>query len=196
MEGTAQPPPAGWYEDPDDGALQRFWDGSRWTSSRMPRNEAVPLEDRPRGHRATRARRPRRWTDRDGLPPPAWYADPENPEGMRYWDGSRWTEHRTDYRAAPPKAEGGEGMVAAGYIFSFLFPIVGVVIGVIVMGRGNGNGRWILALSLLFIVVFLVIGIVDHRRELTRGRQAGGPGPRRATTRPRISAVPSPSGRA
>lgn len=30
---------------------------------------------------------------------PGWYPDPENSNGFRYWDGTRWTEHRM---AAPP----------------------------------------------------------------------------------------------
>ncbi len=96
------------------------------------------------------------------MPPAAWYADPENPQGMRYWDGTHWTEHRTDYLAAPPKKPVSEGMVAAGYILSFLFPVVGVVIGVIVMNRGNRHGRWILGLSLLFIAIFFVVGNLEN----------------------------------
>ena len=36
-------------------------------------------------------------------PTPAdWYPDPENPAGLRYWDGIAWTEHRAP---APPPAE-------------------------------------------------------------------------------------------
>jgi len=164
MEGTAKPPPAGWYEDPDDGALQRFWDGSRWTSSRMPRTEAVPLEGQePAPLPPTRYSSdvPAPATPGGGLPAAAWYADPENPQGMRYWDGARWTENRTDYLAAPPKKEVGEGMVAVGYLTSFLFPIVGVVIGVILMHRDNRHGRWILGLSMVFIAVFIVVGSLD-----------------------------------
>lgn len=172
MEGSAKPPPAGWYVDPDDGALQRFWDGSRWTSSRMPRTEAVPLEgttaeEAPASRYASdQAAAPgSARADETGLPPAAWYADPENPEGMRYWDGRQWTEHRTDYRAEQPPKKTSEGMVAAGYITSFMLPIVGVVIGVILMNRENRHGRWILALSLLFFVIFLVIGnTVDVER--------------------------------
>jgi len=169
MEGTAKLPPAGWYEDPDDAALQRFWDGTRWTSSRMPRTEAVPLEGRapaaaPPSPYASDLRPPEAspaGATAEGLPPAAWYQDPENPQGMRYWDGLRWTEHRTDYLAAPAKKEVSEGMVAAGYVLSFLIPIAGVVIGVIVMNRGNKHGRWILGLSLLFIAAFIVIGSIE-----------------------------------
>jgi hypothetical protein len=168
MEGMAKPPPAGWYEDPDDGELQRFWDGSRWTSSRMPRNPAVPLEGEkieplPQVRYPSDAPSPLAApVPEAGLPTAAWYQDPENPQGMRYWDGAHWTEHKTDYLAsAPAKKPVSEGMVAAGYITSFLFPIIGVVIGLIVMNRGNKNGRWIFALSLLFIAVFLVIGNID-----------------------------------
>jgi Protein of unknown function (DUF2510) len=159
-----KPPPAGWYVDPDDTALQRFWDGSRWTNSRMPRTEAVPLEtsgaeDEPATRYASDqlAAPEAEVADESGLPPAAWYADPENPSGMRYWDGRQWTEHRTDYLAAPPKPKTSEGMVAAGYITSFMLPMVGVVIGIILMNRDNRHGRWIIGLSVLFFIVFIVI---------------------------------------
>jgi len=36
---TPQPvlPPAGWYEDPQDRACNRWWDGRRWTEHRTPK---------------------------------------------------------------------------------------------------------------------------------------------------------------
>ena len=34
------------------------------------------------------------------LPPPGWYADPQNPARERWWSGASWTEF--DHRAAKP----------------------------------------------------------------------------------------------
>jgi len=32
-------------------------------------------------------------------PQPGWYADPENPAGERWWNGSGWSEHKRDSTA-------------------------------------------------------------------------------------------------
>ena len=32
--GAAQPPPAGWYDDPE-GPGRRWWDGTTWTEHRQ-----------------------------------------------------------------------------------------------------------------------------------------------------------------
>jgi hypothetical protein len=137
----------------------------------MPRNEAVPLEGEalppaippapipPAASRYASDSEPSPTTGpADELPSPAWYQDPENPTGMRYWDGSRWTEHRTDYLAAPAPKPVSEGLVAAGYILSFLIPIAGIVIGAMLIQRKNTHGKWILGLSLLFIAAFILVG--------------------------------------
>jgi len=158
MEGSSTPPPAGWYRDPDDEALQRFWNGSRWTNSRMPLNTGVALEGDPEPEPVATTTPDAADDGQDAaqLPPAAWYADPENATGMRYWDGDKWTEHRTNYRAeAPATTSAGEGLVIAGYVLSFMVPIAGLVIGAMLIGRGNQHGRWILALSILFIVLVL-----------------------------------------
>jgi len=34
--------PAGWYEDPDDSSLVRWWDGSDWSDARAPLVRATP----------------------------------------------------------------------------------------------------------------------------------------------------------
>jgi hypothetical protein len=51
-------------------------------------------------------------------------------------------------------------MIAAGYILAFLFPIIGVVIGVMLMGRDSRHGRWVVGLSVLFFFGFIVLGQV------------------------------------
>lgn len=170
MEGQAKPPPAGWYVDPDDEALQRFWNGSKWTNSRMPRDGGVLLEGEapepaaPSRYAsdpvASRAAAPDAVTDpASGLPPAAWYDDPENPSGMRYWDGSEWTEHKTNYRVAPPKKKtAGEGMVIAGYVLAVMLPVVGVVLGLMLINRQSRHGRYVLGLSVLCFVGFFILG--------------------------------------
>lgn len=35
------------------------------------------------------------------LPPADWYVDPEDPARYRYWDGSRWTDHRSPRYGTP-----------------------------------------------------------------------------------------------
>jgi hypothetical protein len=37
--------------------------------------------------------------------PADWYPDPEDPTGLRYWDGTGWTEHRTPAVAPPTPVE-------------------------------------------------------------------------------------------
>lgn len=45
-------------------------------------------------------------------PPPAWYADPQVPGQLRWYDGARWTEHTAP--AAPP-GYAPPGYAPAGY---------------------------------------------------------------------------------
>lgn len=37
------------------------------------------------------------------LPPPGWYSEPNSPSGLRWWDGTQWTEH-VHPQAAPDQA--------------------------------------------------------------------------------------------
>ena len=55
------PPPAGWYADPEGGAGQmRYWDGARWTEHRHdPAGATAPVPAPPRLRPPRRPRRPR-----------------------------------------------------------------------------------------------------------------------------------------
>jgi len=36
-----------------------------------------------------------------GMAPPGWHPDPSGQSRLRWWDGTQWTEHRSDGAAAP-----------------------------------------------------------------------------------------------
>ncbi len=123
----------------------------------MPLDTGVPLEGEPEPDpQPLSAIESPPATGGGQLPPPAWYADPENAQGMRYWDGTKWTEHRTNYRAEPAKPASADGLVIAGYILAVMIPIGGLVIGAMLLGRHNQHGRWVLAISILFIALAFV----------------------------------------
>jgi sterol desaturase/sphingolipid hydroxylase (fatty acid hydroxylase superfamily) len=106
---AAKVPPADWYGDPVGDGL-RFWDGSRWTehtarataptrcASRLASTGA--LDHALRGGNtllASERRSPRQYggdpaATAPKVPPADWYGDPVG-EGLRFWDGSTWTEH-------------------------------------------------------------------------------------------------------
>ncbi|NKY35876.1 DUF2510 domain-containing protein [Nocardia speluncae] len=48
-------PPAGWYPDPDNNHLSRYWNGTEWTVDRRP---AAPDGGRPGQETASRAKVP------------------------------------------------------------------------------------------------------------------------------------------
>lgn len=79
---------SGWYDDPNDLSVQRYWDGAAWTNETQPRAANVPA---------------------------GWYADTESPGGQRWWDGTHWTEQRSGaasvraHRTEKPIAKLGKG---------------------------------------------------------------------------------------
>jgi len=52
-----------------------------------------------------------------------------------------------------------EGLLVPGYIFAFLIPIVGFILGVIVVSRGRrpGHGAVIMALATMMAIVVAII---------------------------------------
>jgi hypothetical protein len=70
--------------------------------------------------------------------PAGWYQDPTSGR-QRYWDGVKWTDHFAggSHVASAPKVS--NGLVIAGWICAFLAPLIGIVIGVIVMNQDKAN---------------------------------------------------------
>jgi len=57
----------------------------------------------------------------------------------------------------PSQPRAGTGLVVAGFVFAILIPIVGVILGILVLNKGSKGPGWgIIALS----AVFILLGIV------------------------------------
>ena len=84
------------------------------------------------------------------LPPPGWYSDPEMVDTQRYWDGANWTEHRAPGKPATA-AKSESGLVAAGWIGAILLPLAGLVIGIILVSRDEGDSGWPIIIASLLV---------------------------------------------
>ena len=92
------------------------------------------------------------------MPGPGWHKDPNDASQWRYWDGQQWTEH---YAPRPPGSDtstSDDGLVTAGWICAILIPLVGLIIGLVLISRGDSDqGGWIAAVS---VAVSLFAGFV------------------------------------
>lgn len=91
---------------------------------------------------------------------PGWYPRPDMAGTQGYWDGEKWSE-----QVAPmaPKATPQSGDVAgeiAGWVGAFVFPILGLAIGGVMLSRGQGRGAGMIALSIASILV--ILGVMNH----------------------------------
>ena len=44
---TAATPPAGWYHDPHEPSVLRYWTGAQWTTHIEPAPQAAPTQPKP-----------------------------------------------------------------------------------------------------------------------------------------------------
>ena len=99
------PPTApGWHPDPWGTSEMRYFDGSAWGIVTRPNSiasgspdveslEANPLLLESPAASENLANDSGARGVVEPLPGAAWYADPGGSEGLRWWDGARWTEH-------------------------------------------------------------------------------------------------------
>jgi hypothetical protein len=84
--------------------------------------------------------------------PAGWYPDPTRAQTQRYWDGEAWSDH-----VAPLTVDASNtGVLTAGWVFAFLMPIVGFVIGVSQINRGS-QGIGIVVWSVIMFFVWYTI---------------------------------------
>jgi Protein of unknown function (DUF2510) len=79
-------------------------------------------------------------------PPPGWYPDPSGAPHQRYWDGARWTDHIAPppppaQEIAPPPAPqrsgSNSGLFWGSLVTAILFPLIGFILGIVLMARGE-----------------------------------------------------------
>lgn len=84
---------------------------------------------------------------------PGWYPAPNEHATQRYWNGEAWTEDR-----APLEVKDDGGLIVAGWVCAFLFPLVGFIIGLVLMGKGRGDGAAIVLSSIAVTILgFLLL---------------------------------------
>lgn len=94
------------------------------------------------------------------LPPAGWYPDPEG-QGLRWWNGRCWTEHRCHSGAITPPVEAGEPPTMGFHSSSA--GISGPNRNPTPMDAWNGlmaGGRWVIVTVLLFAFVALSLMLV------------------------------------
>lgn len=114
--------------------------------------------------------------DRGPLPEAGWYDDPHGTGGQRWWDGSQWTDHF--HPPPPPGAAGGgappdrvaggkdprnNGLAVVGWITAILFPLIGAIVGIVLMTRKDiRGGRILLLAAVIFVLGLVLVSAVDQ----------------------------------
>ncbi|MGA8745107.1 MAG: DUF2510 domain-containing protein [Solirubrobacterales bacterium] len=90
---------------------------------------------------------------------PGWYPDPLGGAGQRYWDGQRWLDN------TPPKGTDSknDGLVTAGWITAILFPLIGLIVGIVVSGRNDKRGTSIIIAAVVAFVVWIFIWVAINK---------------------------------
>lgn len=93
-------------------------------------------------------------------PPAGWFPDPEQPGTQRYWDGSQWTEQRAPAGPTVEPDKGAGALVVVGYITAFLLPIIGFILGLILLVRrqtGHGLAVFVISIAVGFAACAIVL---------------------------------------
>lgn len=90
--------------------------------------------------------------------PAGWYDDPKLPDTRRYWDGTKWTDHRAEKQTVPPiepKEEPGGCVLALGWLLLLPAPLISFIIGLTLLGKRGSSGVWLVSVSAVVGVLWL-----------------------------------------
>jgi hypothetical protein len=111
-------------------------------------------------------------SDPPNLPPAGWYPDPDQAYTQRYWTGSEWTDQRAPLneklgRAHEQQDKGAGALVVVGYLTAFLLPIVGFILGIVLLvRRQTAHGLAVFLISIAVGVLACSIALDDAEEEL------------------------------
>ncbi|MDO5848608.1 MAG: hypothetical protein Q4P18_03665 [Methanobrevibacter sp.] len=71
--------------------------------------------------------------------------------------GTVFEEGQTECLECGYKIRNYKLIAVLGYIFSFLFPIVGIFIGFYLHGKQQKNGKYVVVLSLVMLLIILLV---------------------------------------
>lgn len=74
-------------------------------------------------------------------PPPGWFPDPHGQAPLRWWDGSRWTEH-TSHPQEPPPAKSRSGCGTAALIIVVIVGLLGALLVASLIGNLDEFSRF------------------------------------------------------
>lgn len=80
-------------------------------------------------------------------PAAGWYPDTQMSGTQRYWDGNKWTDHVAPLPAA---TQNNDGLMVFGIVMAVVFPILGLILGLVLVGRGEQRGLVATGLSIVF----------------------------------------------
>lgn len=96
--------------------------------------------------------------DGDLGPPPGWYPDPRLAGTQRYWDGMGWTGHVAAARPPVSMSEGPSGpLIGIGWTMTLFFPIVGLILGIVVVSKGSNQGVGMIIGSIIVLSLWLTL---------------------------------------
>jgi hypothetical protein len=103
------------------------------------------------------------------LPPAGWYPDPDQAQTQRYWTGQQWTDQRAPMSPAPERDRGAGALVVIGYITAFVIPIIGFILGIVLLvRRQTGHGIAVFLISIAVGVAACSIVLNETGEEIDR----------------------------
>ena len=109
---------------------------------------------------------------------PGWYADPEAPGRVRYWDGAAWTDHQAPAPPAPPVLVSDQRTSGTGVVVSWVLTVLTAgyfLPWAIAETRGKSNSgsvglvNFLLGWTIIGWVVALIMACGPHRQTVVRG---------------------------